>query len=305
MNARSRRRRAQATLALTLALALSGCPTMPGLAPLSPDEAAETQAMQRLSQRGLSAPRCLGFDDGRTPTGLFVFALRASNPVAQATAPTVEERVVLQGVARLCIDNDTLSGDAVVCSLARTRLPEADGACSTLLPSVALLAAAPALTIQGSRAPNDPEGGFDATLTLDWGSVPGAALPAPWAGAGDAGPMDTPNEALDLDDDGAPGVTLRPDGDATRPVQAARRLTARMALAPISGGQLAGPAVVETDEVVLGGDAAAAFAGRSYAASTSADVAFVPLAPRVTGLTCGDATDAWAALPPLLADACR
>jgi hypothetical protein len=78
-----------------------------------------------------------------------------------------------------------------------------------------------------------------------------------------------------------------------------------MALAPISGGQLAGPAVVETDEVVLGGDAAAAFAGRSYAASTSADVAFVPLAPRVTGLTCGDATDAWAALPPLLADACR
>jgi len=305
VKAHARRRRARATFALTLALALSGCPAMQGLAPLSQDEAAEAQAMQRLSQRGLSAPRCLGFDDGRAPTGLFVFALRASNPVAQATAPTVEERVVLQGVARLCIDNDTLSGDAVVCSLARTRLPEADGACSTLLPSVALLAAAPALTIQGSRAPNDPEGRFDATLTLDWGSVPGTALPAPWAQASDAGPMDSAADAPDLDGDGAPGVTLRPDGDATRPVQAARRLTATMTLAPTQGGLLAGAAIVETAEVVLGGDAAAAFIGRLYAPSTNADATFAPLDPRVGALTCGGATDAWAALPPLLADDCR
>lgn len=291
------------TLALSLALALTGCPQLQGLVPQSPEAAAEAQAMQRLSQRGLSAPRCAGFDDGRTPTGLFVFALRASNPVVQAGAWTMEERIVLQGVARLCVDNDTLSGDAVVCSLARTRLPEADGACSALVPSVALLADAPALSIVGARAPNDPEGRFDATLILDWGSAPGAPLPAPQSAESDAGPTAT-DDAPDLDADGAPGITLRPDGDATRPVHAARRLAATMTLAPTPQGHLGGPAGVDTAEVVVGGDAAAAFLGRAYAPSTSADITFVPLDPRIDGLTCGGATGAWAGLPPLLADAC-
>jgi hypothetical protein len=304
-------RLAAASVCLALGVG-AGCPAVEALAP-GAEASAEEAAAATLAARGLALPRCNGFDDGRFPSGLFVYSVRTSNAVSGSVDPPTEERIVLRGIAAYCIDGDTLTGSAIVCELARTRLPEPDGTCSSLVPSLALLAGLPAANLVGERAPNDPEGRVELVYDQPWGLEPGAPVPPEPSGESESAesPIDgagpPPTGLVDADGDGDPGVTLHPNVSADRTVFAARSFEARMTL---SGGDLGfaqGVANVRTQEVVLGGYASASFVGRVRADSTEADAHFVSvLDPNRDGvLTCLEGVRSFGELPPLLADACE
>lgn len=290
----------------------AGCPAVEALAP-GAEASAEEAAAATLSARGIAEPRCNGFDDGRFPSGLFVYSVRTSNAVSGSVDPPTEERIVLRGIAAFCIDGDTVTGSAIVCELARTRLPEPDGTCSSLVPSLALLAGLPAANLAGERAPNDPEGLVQLVYSQSWGLEPGAPVPPePKAGEEPAvSPIDgegpLPTGLVDTDADGDPGVTLHPNVSTDRTVFAARSFEARITLGGGDQGVALGPANVRTQEVVLGGYSSAPFVGRVRADSTEADAHFVSvLDPNRDGvLTCLEGVRRFNALPQLLADACE
>jgi hypothetical protein len=285
---------------------------MEGLAP-GEGPSADEEAAAALAARAVAVPRCNGFDDGRFPSGVFVYSLRTSNPVAGSVDPPVEERLVLRGVAAFCIDGDTLIGSALVCELARTRVPEQDGTCSSLVPTIRLLAGLPPANLVGERAPNDPEGLFLVEYAQPWGLAPGAAAPPEATEGPDAAasPIDgeaaAPSGVLDTDGDGAPGVTLHPNVSPQRTVHAVRTFDARITLGGSEGQAAFGLAAVRTEEVVLGGYASGSFAGRVRADSTEADALFVQVedANRDGAVTCLEGARAFGALPPLLADKCE
>lgn len=239
------------------ALATTACGVV-GQPPSGAEQVADPT--EQVLARSLEVGGCRGFDGAPSITGAWVFAFTTVATLSGGNLDGAQpETVTRYGVATVCQDDREVAMALLVCNLAQTPVFDTSRTCAAQLPSTAVLASLPPVTVTGTLGQPGPETSLSLSGWSErWGLAEDAEPPPEPPGVE---PVDD-EAVIDQDQDERPGVTLT--GDSSVPTLSwAARLTRADFELTADEQRLVGTTRSETVQAIVGGPASRLLRGRT------------------------------------------